>query len=469
MGEGDKKAEENKMDVDKDENKKKDEKKKDKGKDKKDKEELSEEDLELKADLEMLVERVQEADEGVQKEALTQLAEKIRTSTSSMTSVPKPLKFLRPFYTPLRSYLLEYKGSNEKQLADVVSVLAMTMAEEGSHDALNFKLKGSLEEVGVWGHEYLRHLSREIGEEYSSRVEKAEGDEDPVMNDLMELVGQIVPYNMTHHAEHEACDLLTEVGKLSMILDLVDEKNYKRVCLYLQAASNYVPEPEDTDILAVVLSIYKKTGQLCDALTIALKMNDVEETKAILESTEDESMKKQLCFILGRHHMFEIETEDDELDTIIGQGSLSENFISLGRELDVAEAKTPEDIYKSHLVESRFTNTSDSARKNLADTFVNAFVNAGFGQDKLMSTDGAKWVFRNKEHAMLSATASHGMILQWDVLNGINVMDKYTHFKVRRKPHPFFIHPLSFCFTSFFFVGFFWGGEPQFLQQMFSF
>lgn len=42
----------------------------------------------------------------------------------------------------------------------------------------------------------------------------------------------------------------------------------------------------------------------------------------------------------------------------------------------------------------------DSARANLAGTFVNAFVNAGFGNDKLMVAveDGSSWIYKNKDH-----------------------------------------------------------------------
>lgn len=42
----------------------------------------------------------------------------------------------------------------------------------------------------------------------------------------------------------------------------------------------------------------------------------------------------------------------------------------------------------------------DSARGNLAGTFVNAFVNAGFGNDKLMvnAEDGNSWIYKNKDH-----------------------------------------------------------------------
>ena len=40
----------------------------------------------------------------------------------------------------------------------------------------------------------------------------------------------------------------------------------------------------------------------------------------------------------------------------------------------------------------------DSARQNLAASFVNGFVNAAFGQDKLLMDDGNKWLYKNKEH-----------------------------------------------------------------------
>lgn len=45
-----------------------------------------------------LLTSVQEPDSGLYQPALESLRTLIRTSTSSMTSVPKPLKFLRPFY-----------------------------------------------------------------------------------------------------------------------------------------------------------------------------------------------------------------------------------------------------------------------------------------------------------------------------------------------------------------------------------
>ena len=67
--------------------------------------EQSEEDQLLKTQLEQLVETLKDADTSLHLPALEALRTLIRTSTSSMTSVPKPLKFLRPqFDTLIKRY-----------------------------------------------------------------------------------------------------------------------------------------------------------------------------------------------------------------------------------------------------------------------------------------------------------------------------------------------------------------------------
>ncbi len=58
------------------------------------------------------------------------------------------------------------------------------------------------------------------------------------------------------------------------------------------------------------------------------------------------------------------------------------------------------DIYYVDVILARPLGTGnvDSARQNLAASFVNGLVNAGFGQDKLLMEDGNKWLYKNKEH-----------------------------------------------------------------------
>lgn len=61
-----------------------------------------------------------------------------------MTSVPKPLKFLRPHYEALKdAYSGLQSGDNKRKLADVISVLAITSGKDGERESLKYKLLGS--------------------------------------------------------------------------------------------------------------------------------------------------------------------------------------------------------------------------------------------------------------------------------------------------------------------------------------
>jgi 26S proteasome regulatory subunit N1 len=73
-----------------------------------------------------------------------------------MTSVPKPLKFLRPHLKTLKeTYAKLVEGDNRKLLADIISLLAMTDApvENVMPESLKYRLVGSDEDIGTWGHE----------------------------------------------------------------------------------------------------------------------------------------------------------------------------------------------------------------------------------------------------------------------------------------------------------------------------
>jgi 26S proteasome regulatory subunit N1 len=63
----------------------------------------SEEDRQLKEELNLCVEKLQENDQKIYRNALDILRKRIKESTSSMTSVPKPLKFLREHYDTLKA------------------------------------------------------------------------------------------------------------------------------------------------------------------------------------------------------------------------------------------------------------------------------------------------------------------------------------------------------------------------------
>lgn len=120
-------------------------------------------------------------------------------------------------------------------------------------------------------------------------------------------------------------------------------------------------------------------------------MNDHELVKNVFTTCKDPVTIKQLAFMIGRQRtafdlnsenpvFAKLETEIQGIKEIFSQENMHKHFISLATDLDVLPPKTAEDIFKSHLEESKVHQSQiDSAKVNLATTYVNAFVNAGYG------------------------------------------------------------------------------------------
>ena len=395
---------------------------------------LSEDDRQLKEDLDLLITRLRETNQDLYLPALEQLRQSIRSATTSMTSVPKPLKFLREHYDTLKTIYDSMPNEGTKHFAaDIVSILAMTMPSEklASGESLDYRLKGSREKIGSWGHEYVRHISGEIAQRWPNISEDVSQKQL-----LVELVHSIVPYHMKHNAEAEAVDLLMDIERLDLVEQYIDNDELaQRVCLYMSSCVPYVPDPENTNLLKTSMNIFLKFNKYPDALRLAMQLGDIEQIKSIINGCEDSTVQKQLSYMVGRQQIF---LNDDNLDSelidIMSNSHLNQHFLALGRELDILEPKTPDDIYKSHLdngpSRSFLSQSSsvDSARVNLASSFVNGLVNCGFGKDKLLLVEeGNKWLYKNKDHGMISATASLGLILLWDVDTGLTVIDKYLY------------------------------------------
>ncbi|KAK1776077.1 armadillo-type protein [Copromyces sp. CBS 386.78] len=397
-------------------------------------EELNEEDQQLKSELEMLVERLTESDATLYKPALEAMKNSIKTSTSSMTAVPKPLKFLRPHYETMTKLYDEWPaGEDKSSLADVLSVIGMTYSDEDRQDTLKYRLLSPTQDIGSWGHEYVRHLALEIGEVYAKRI----ANDEPTQ-ELVDLALVLVPLFLKSNAEADAVDLMSELEIIEELPKFLDENTYSRVCLYMVSMVNLLTYPDNETFLRVAHSIYKKYNQHTQAMVLAIRLNDLGLIENDFEAAdEDPALRKQLAFLIARQGIpleFERSNDDDEkIYECLSNQKLSEYFKSLGKELNILEPKTTEDIYKSHLESSRVAGMTnfDSARHNLAAGFVNAFVNAGFGSDKMMlvGKDKDSWVWKTKDEGMMSTVASLGTLLLWDVENGLDHVDKYTYLE----------------------------------------
>ena len=306
----------------------------------------------------------------------------------------------------------------------------MTHGDEEKLETLKYRLLAPSQGLGSWGHEYIRHLSLEIGQDYQRRM-----TDDIDAQDLVDLARNLVPYFLSHNAEADAVDILSELERIQEIPQYLDENTYPRVCLYMVSMVNLLTYPEDQQFLRTAHDIYKQYQKLPQAMVLAIRLNDLDLIYQDFDSTSDVALKKQMALLVARQQIWleppsDLE-EDQELAECLNNTKLPDHFKSLAKELNILDPKLPEDIYKSHLESSRIAGLTnvDSARHNLASGFVNAFVNAGFGNDKMMLLDGEKasWVWKTKDDGMMSTTASLGMLLQWDVEMGLDKIDKFTY------------------------------------------
>ena len=133
----------------------------------------------------------------------------------------------------------------------------MTYSDTEPRGTLRYRLLASslrpsdspLADPGNWGHEYVRHLAAELGEEFEYR-EEHEDDEpedasttDPAnktppklsgtIEDLRQLTKQCSRFLLQHNAEPDAVDLLQELEMIGEIVELVDNNTYERVSQYM--------------------------------------------------------------------------------------------------------------------------------------------------------------------------------------------------------------------------------------------
>jgi 26S proteasome regulatory subunit N1 len=110
----------------------------------------------------------------------------------------------------------------------MLSVLGMTYSDEQRLDCLKYRLQSPSSDLGSWGHEYMRHLSLEIGREFQNRL-----NDDKSTDDIIDLALTLVPFFLKHNADADAVDILSELEMIDHIEKYLDENSYARVCMYM--------------------------------------------------------------------------------------------------------------------------------------------------------------------------------------------------------------------------------------------
>ena len=352
-----------------------------------------------------------------------------------------------------------------RQLADVLSVLFSTQEDDGSHKCLHYRLVGSGGALEEWGYEYTRCLASQLvlAHRDAAGGEKEGVDAAPepaaaLPEGCASLVDALCRLHVKSGREADCVDLLIETGGLAQLPSFLDGKSYARACLYLLRCAKYLTPPEDRLALGMTMEAYLKGGSPSEALVVALLMGGAPaDVLRCIEAADSDAERRQLALILGRegHRSEEVFERLEELDReaedagrpmadgasltdCAGNTRLNEFYKILGRDLDVLEAREPDDVFRSGS-----SSRLDSARGMLASSVVNGWLNAGFGQDKHLTSSpegddeaeeagktasaSGSWIFKNKEHGKISAVAALGLVMLWDIDGGLPQVDRYLY------------------------------------------
>lgn len=115
--------------------------------------------------------------------------------------------------------------------------------------------------------------------------------------------------------------------------------------------------------------MYMKAKLFPLALRIAMHMTSSDKVNAVFDAAKnDRLLVKQLSLMLIRQRvpLPDLVTEDEELLQLANGEILTKRFAFLAKELDVVEAKTPDEVYKAHLEERRGRNSIGFSKAKLS-------------------------------------------------------------------------------------------------------
>jgi hypothetical protein len=105
--------------------------------------------------------------------------------------------------------------------------------------------------------------------------------------------------------------------------------------------------PDNEKFLRTAYSTYRKYNQYTQAVALAIRLNDRDLIEEAFNSTKDKSIRRQMAFLIARQRIwFDVSDDDDpELQECMNNSRLPDHFKALGKELNILDPKTPDDIY----------------------------------------------------------------------------------------------------------------------------
>jgi len=244
-------------------------------------------------EIQVILDNLKNTDPGVTQSALNMLVQKLRTSTSVASAIPKMLIYLISQKGALKDKLETLSGENRKIMADVLSVISAT---SDGIESLQYRMEGGATPLEIWGHQYIKKLSSDITKVH---VENIEVKKEPMEMIMKEVLTSLFQFN----SECEAIDLLIEVDRIEMAPNYIDRDNLDRACTYLYSIAPYLSREERAKVNGSLIEIHRKTGQVVEYTNLMVKERRFEELEQVLK-TEPEEIQMQIAYVLSKHRVF---------------------------------------------------------------------------------------------------------------------------------------------------------------------
>ncbi|KAI5192774.1 26S proteasome regulatory subunit N1 [Nematocida minor] len=110
-------------------------------------------------EIHVIMDSLKDSDPDITHSALSMLVQKLRSSTSVASTIPKMLIYLVSQKDILHEKLLTLQGENKLLMADVMSVISATLPNT---DSLKYRIQGGSTPLDIWGHQYIKKLASDI-------------------------------------------------------------------------------------------------------------------------------------------------------------------------------------------------------------------------------------------------------------------------------------------------------------------
>lgn len=340
-------------------------------------------------EIHIILDRLDNADPGVAHSALSMLVQKLRSSTSVASSIPKILLYLISKKDSLKERFSTLQGENKRIMADILSVVSAT--SEGT-DTLRYRVEGGATSLDIWGHQYIKKLSSDIICVYKENKEgprraNAETDEidgagpDEDKMDGVELeagsskVGEAVPEGMEKilpevleclfkfNSECDAVDLLIEVDLLHLLPKYADADNTDRIAAYLSSLTPYLGSEVRGKAESTLIEIYRSAGKVQEYVSLMVRSNQKEALSSLLAGSRFPE-QLQIAYAVAKHS-FWVDSSNEQIREIVCNRHVKKILRYVAEKMELAQEKNwGYGVFGEGLVKASFSKESIPEQEN---------------------------------------------------------------------------------------------------------